>query len=73
MVHQRPAAVARALVHHHPESRRVNAGRADLDDLLTNRTSTVLSRRTAMDALYVGLAVGFFALCWAFVILCERV
>jgi hypothetical protein len=26
-----------------------------------------------MDALYVGLAVGFFALTWLFVKLCERV
>lgn len=25
------------------------------------------------DLLYVGLAVGFFALTWAFVVLCERV
>ena len=25
------------------------------------------------DLLYVGLAVGFFALTWAFVTLCERV
>ena len=25
------------------------------------------------DLIYVGLALGFFALTWAFVILCERV
>jgi len=25
------------------------------------------------DVLYIGLAVGFFALTWAFVTLCERV
>ena len=25
------------------------------------------------DLLYIGLAVGFFALTWAFVVLCERV
>ena len=25
------------------------------------------------DLIYVGLAVGFFALTWAFVVLCERV
>jgi len=25
------------------------------------------------DILYLGLAVGFFALTWAFVVLCERV
>lgn len=25
------------------------------------------------DLLYLGLAVGFFALTWAFVVLCERV
>jgi hypothetical protein len=26
-----------------------------------------------MDVLYIGLAVGFFALSWAFIKLCERV
>jgi len=26
-----------------------------------------------MDVLYVGLSLGFFALTWAFVKLCERV
>jgi hypothetical protein len=26
-----------------------------------------------MDLLYIGLAVGFFALSWAFIRLCERV
>jgi len=26
-----------------------------------------------MDALFVGLSLGFFALTWAFVKLCERV
>jgi len=25
------------------------------------------------DLLYIGLAVGFFALTWTFVVLCERV
>ena len=25
------------------------------------------------DLLYIGLAVGFFALTWAFAVLCERV
>jgi hypothetical protein len=31
-------------------------------------------RRDVMaDLWYVGLAVGFFALTWAFVVLCERV
>jgi hypothetical protein len=25
------------------------------------------------DLLYIGLAVGFFALTWGFVVLCERV
>ena len=25
------------------------------------------------DLIYVGLAVGFFALTWAFVVLCEQV
>jgi hypothetical protein len=26
-----------------------------------------------MDVLYIGLGVGFFALSWAFIRLCERV
>jgi len=25
-----------------------------------------------MDVLYIGLAVGFFALSWAFIVACER-
>jgi hypothetical protein len=29
--------------------------------------------RKAMDLFYVGLAVAFFGLSWAFVVLCERV
>jgi hypothetical protein len=33
-----------------------------------------MSRRdTPMDVIYVGLAVGFFALSWLLVKLCERV
>jgi hypothetical protein len=30
------------------------------------------TRRNAMDVLYLGLAVGFFALSWAFIEACER-
>jgi hypothetical protein len=38
------------------------------------RPAATAPRRNVMaDALYLGLAVGFFLLTWAFVKLCERV
>jgi hypothetical protein len=29
-------------------------------------------RRPSMDMLYIALGLGFFALCWGFLTLCER-
>lgn len=29
-------------------------------------------RGTRMDALYLGLTIGFFALSWAFIVACDR-
>jgi hypothetical protein len=31
-----------------------------------------MRRRSGMDVVYLGIAVGFFALSWAFVVLCDR-
>ena len=46
---------------------------AGLNGFLTGSELQLLSEERVMDAVYVGLAVGFFALTWLLVKLCERV
>jgi hypothetical protein len=51
----------------------VDAVDTDIYDALTTSLATVPGWRDGMDFFYVGLAVVFFALTWAFVNLCDRV
>jgi hypothetical protein len=57
-----------------PRLQRFDGGAADFDASFTRkRLRYTVGRRPMDDALYVGLALVFFVLTFAFVKLCERV